>query len=57
MGGVKYTYIVLQTWYVLPTDISPISPTTTESLTLLTCAGYNQHIYTTRLVVRAILIS
>ncbi len=57
LKGVKYTYSVIKTWYVLPTDISPISPTKTDSLTLLTCAGYDQGIYTTRLVVRAELIS
>jgi LPXTG-site transpeptidase (sortase) family protein len=56
-GGVKYTYIVTKTWYVRPTDVSPISPTKTATLTLLTCAGYNQGVYTMRLVVRAQLVS
>ena len=50
---VTYTYVVTKTYYVLPTDISPISPTKTDTLTLLTCAGYDQGVYTTRLVVRA----
>ena len=57
LKGTKYTYSVSKMWYVLPTDISPISPTRTDSLTLLTCAGYDQGVYTTRLVVRAELIS
>jgi len=50
---VKYTYIVTKIWHVRPTDVSPILPSKTDTLTLFTCAGYDQGVYTTRLVVRA----
>ncbi len=50
---VKYTYIITKIWYVRPTDVSPILPSKTDTLTLFTCAGYDEGVYTTRLVVRA----
>ena len=51
--GITYAYTVTGTWHVPPTDISPIRGTDSDVLTLLTCAGYDSGIYTTRLVVRA----
>jgi sortase A len=53
-AGVRYTYITTDIWNVQPTDISPLKPTQGEALTLLTCSGYNDGTYTTRLVVRAV---
>jgi LPXTG-site transpeptidase (sortase) family protein len=54
--GKTYTYMITKKWHVPPTDITPIDPTKGEVLTLLTCAGYRDGIYTTRLVVRAELV-
>lgn len=51
--GVTYIYIVTKIWYVPPTDVSPLSETQSDALTLFTCAGYDQGVYTMRLVVRA----
>lgn len=36
-NGKKYTYVVESTKVVDPTDVSVLSPTTTEQLTLMTC--------------------
>jgi LPXTG-site transpeptidase (sortase) family protein len=52
-GDEEYTYVVTEISKVKPTDTSPLTQTNEETLTLLTCAGYSNGIYTTRLVVHA----
>lgn len=54
--GRPYTYQVIHTGLVPPTDITIIQPTTFEALTLLTCYHYSPRaeIYTSRYIVRAV---
>ncbi len=54
--GQPYTYQVIHTDLVPPTDISIIQPTPFEALTLLTCYHYSPRaeIYTARYIVRAV---
>lgn len=54
-NGVAYTYIVREMRYVEPTDLTPLYPSTTDQLTLITCSDYNffSDVYETRLVVFA----
>lgn len=54
-NGVKRTYRVVNVRTVAPTDLSPLNQTGVESLTLLTCSGFDNGIYSTRTVVYAVL--
>ncbi|MEO0561063.1 MAG: sortase [Chloroflexota bacterium] len=54
-NGANYQYQVQDIKYVDPTDLSVVSQTSDETLTLITCSDYNflQNTYDTRLVVVA----
>ncbi len=54
-NGQEYAYVVRETKYVDPTDLSVVYPTRTETLTLITCSDYNflSNAYETRFVVIA----
>jgi len=52
-NGQEFHYRVTATWSVDPSDVSPVYDASGDTLTLLTCAGYDSGIYTTRLIVRA----
>jgi LPXTG-site transpeptidase (sortase) family protein len=55
-NGASFRYIVERTWYVPPTDITPIDQQIGDVLTLLTCDSYNSSTggYDLRLIVRAV---
>lgn len=57
--GNTFRYAVSETWHVAPDDLTPLYPTTTEILTLLTCDDYNPTTgsYQQRFIVRAARIS
>ena len=56
-GGTIYEYSVQQTSVVAPTDLSSLYTTSSETLTLITCAGTLLRTgYTQRLIVRAVLV-
>ena len=52
-AGKHFTYRVTTIWTVTPDDATPVYSTDHEVLTLLTCSGYDDGDYSTRLVVRA----
>ena len=51
-GAQRYTYHVVKFWTVDPDDLNPIFDRG-DILTLLTCSGFDDGVYRTRLVVRA----
>jgi LPXTG-site transpeptidase (sortase) family protein len=55
-GGQQYRYRVFSKWEVTPEKIRVLDSTSYEVLTLMTCSGYKNGQYATRLVVRAILV-
>jgi len=55
--GQSYVYQVTNTWAVDPSDVSPIYNSSGDTLTLMTCSGYDDGVYRTRLIVRAVRVS
>jgi LPXTG-site transpeptidase (sortase) family protein len=55
-GGQRFRYRVTATWTVDPSDVSPVYDANGDALTLLTCSGYNDGVYRTRFIVRAMRI-
>jgi LPXTG-site transpeptidase (sortase) family protein len=55
-GGHKYIYQVISKREVSPLRTEVLSSTSDETLTLMTCSGYNDGKYTKRLVVQALLV-
>ena len=54
-AGQEYTYIIQEKRYVEPTDLTPLYPSESDQLTLITCSDYNflSNNYETRLIVVA----
>ena len=52
--GQTYNYQVTSVWSVDPSDVSPVYNSSGDVLTVMTCSGYNDGVYQTRLIVRAV---
>lgn len=54
-GDVEQNYTVTEVYSVAPDDLSPVYPSTTDRLTLITCDSYDffQNAYTERIIVVA----
>lgn len=53
--GVDYFYTVTETYYTVPTDLTPLRQTVDDRLTLITCNSYDivTNAYRERLIIVA----
>lgn len=53
--GIEYTYVVIETYNTVPSDLQPLMPTVDDRLTLITCNSYDivSNAYRERLIVVA----